>query len=110
MRSGGRPRQHAKEGLRGARPLRTGVTGIHVGEDIGGNQIAQPRAGRVAGAELFTTFRKESGIAERAADITELAVGLGWIDLPPIDVEQLLVRNSRRIVNDFDRFPVFRPL
>ncbi len=43
-------------------------------------------------------------------DIGELAVGLRRIDLLPVDVEQLLVRNFGRIVNDLDRFPIVGPL
>src|SRR5207244_992125 len=43
-------------------------------------------------------------------DIGELAVRLGRIDLLPIDVEQLLVGNFGRIVNNLDRFPVVRLL
>src|SRR5713101_2307176 len=36
------------------------------------------------------------------ADVGELAVGLGGIDLSPIDVEKRLVRNFFWIVSDFD--------
>ena len=51
---------------------------------------------------LFLIASEKNRSAITWTDIGELTVRLGRIDLLPIDVEQLLVRNSGRIVNDLD--------
>src|SRR5262249_5802890 len=48
---------------------------------------------------------EDCGVITRS-NICELAVGLGGIDLAPIDVEKLVVGNLRRVVGDFDRFAI----
>ena len=40
------------------------------------------------------------------SDVSELSIRLGRIDLPPVNIEQLIVGDFGRIVSDLDRFPV----
>src|SRR5690242_18925747 len=63
-------------------------------------EFAGPR--EVLFLSLGNFFLSRIGITNRGpitrADIGQLAVGLSGIDLPPIDVQELLVGNLRRVV------------
>src|SRR3712207_8781075 len=55
-----------------------------------------------------TLFRSIDGGLVAGADVGKLPVCLRGIDLAPVDVKQLLIRNLRRIIGDLDDFAMLR--
>src|SRR2546423_10951882 len=55
---------------------------------------------------LVVVTVKDRGLITKS-DIVELTVGLRRVDVPPENIEQLLIGNLARIVSHFDRLPMF---
>src|SRR5258708_876171 len=59
---------------RRARPMRTGVTTIHVGQNIRGYQVADPRTNRPRVLQLYRAAHRVKRVFKSALDAAELAI------------------------------------
>ena len=58
------------------------------------------------GQFFLIVIRIENGSAIRRSDVGKLSIGLGRVDIAPVNIQQLIVGNLRRIISYLDRFAV----